>query len=72
MTLTARDASGHYAVDDVIVQTVHYALTANRPAMSSSIVASKTAPTGADRLWVVNQDNDSVSVFNATRTPAGA
>ncbi len=42
---------------------MHYPLTANRPAISSNI-ALEDRPTGADRLWVVNQDNDSVSVFN--------
>jgi PKD repeat protein len=62
VTLTARDASGTLQ-STVIVQTVHYALTANRPAMSSSIVFEDT-PTAADRLWVVNPDSDTVTVFN--------
>jgi YVTN family beta-propeller protein len=62
VTLTAKDSSGT-TQSTVIVQTVHYALTANRPAMSSSIVFEDT-PTSADRLWVVNQDSDTVTVFN--------
>jgi YVTN family beta-propeller protein len=62
VTLTARDSSGREQ-QTVIVQMVHYPLTANRPAASSNI-AVEDRPTGADRLWVVNQDNDSVSVFN--------
>ena len=64
VTVTARDASGNVQ-STTIVQTVHYALTANRPAMSSNL-ALDDRPTGADRLWVVNQDNDSVSIFNTT------
>ena len=62
VTLTARDASGREQ-QTVIVQMVHHPLTARRPAVSSNIVV-EDRPTGADRLWVVNQDNDSVSVFD--------
>ena len=62
VTLVARDASGQEQ-QTVIVQMVHYPLTANRPTASSNL-AIEDRPTGADRLWVVNQDNDSVSVFN--------
>jgi YVTN family beta-propeller protein len=62
VTLTARDASGREQ-QTVIVQTVHYPLTAKRPTVSSNIQVEDRA-TGADRLWIVNQDNDSVSVFN--------
>jgi YVTN family beta-propeller protein len=62
VTLTVRDAAGREQ-QTVIVQMVHYPLTANRPAASSSL-AIEDRPTGADRLWVVNQDTDSVSVFN--------
>jgi YVTN family beta-propeller protein len=43
--------------------TVHLPLTANRPAVSGNI-SVEDRPTGSDRLWVVNQDNDSVSVFD--------
>ena len=46
-----------------VVVTVHLPLTANRPAVSGNIAVEDRA-TGSDRLWVVNQDNDSVSVFN--------
>ncbi|MBW8828588.1 MAG: DUF1929 domain-containing protein, partial [Burkholderiales bacterium] len=45
------------------LQTVALPATANKPSASSNIVIQ--SPTGSDpRLWVVNQDNDSVSVFN--------
>ncbi len=64
VTVTARDASGS-TQSTTIVQTVHYPQTANRPAVSSNL-ALEDRPTGADRLWVVNQDNDSVTVFNTS------
>ena len=64
VTLTARDASGREQ-QTVIVQMVHYPLTAKRPAVSSNILVEDRA-TGADRLWIVNQDNDSISVFNTS------
>ena len=64
VTLTARDASGREQ-QTVIVQMVHYPLTAKRPAVSSNIQVEDRA-TGADRLWIVNQDNDSISVFNTS------
>ena len=62
--ITARDASGTEQVT-TITQLVHYPLTANRPAISGNI-AFEDRPTGADRFWVVNQDHNSVSAFNAT------
>ncbi|HEU4517423.1 MAG TPA: PA14 domain-containing protein, partial [Steroidobacteraceae bacterium] len=64
VTLTARDSAGREQ-QTVIVQMVHYPLTANRPAVSSNL-AVEDRPTGADRLWVVNQDNDSVTVLNTS------
>ena len=48
-----------------VAQTVHLALTAYRPAVSANLAVEDRA-TGSDRLWVVNQDNDSVSVFLTT------
>ncbi|MGH8249488.1 MAG: galactose oxidase-like domain-containing protein, partial [Steroidobacteraceae bacterium] len=63
VTVTAIDAGGIPQVSTVVV-TVHLALTANRPAISGNLAFEDRA-TGSDRLWVVNQDNDSVSVFNA-------
>ena len=62
VTLTVNDAFG---VPDIqtFVQTIHLPLTANKPAGSSTI-AYETR-TGNDRVWVVNQDNDSVTVIDA-------
>ena len=45
------------------VQTVYLPSTANKPSASSNI-AIETPATGNARLWVVNQDNDSVSAFD--------
>jgi YVTN family beta-propeller protein len=49
---------------ETIVQTVHLPPTANRPTASSNITIEPRA-TGNARLWVVNQDSDSISVFDA-------
>ena len=63
VTVHVRDAGG--AIDSrTIVQAIHLPLTPNRPAISSNIVFEDRA-TGVDRFWVVNQDQKSVSVFNA-------
>jgi len=63
VTLTVTDARGVQQFSTVPV-TVHFPLTAMAPASSSNLAYG--APGGAtDRLWVVNQDNNSVSVFNA-------
>ena len=64
VTVTARDSSGNLQTTTV-VQRVHLPLTANRPVVSSNI-AFEDRPTGSDRLWVVNQDHDSVSVFSTS------
>jgi YVTN family beta-propeller protein len=61
--LTARDAGGTEQVT-TFVQMIHYPLTPNRPAISSNI-AFDDRPSGTDRVWVVNQDHNSVSAFNA-------
>lgn len=61
--LTARDASGTLQTT-TFTQLVHYPLTANRPGISTNI-AFDDRPTGVDRIWVVNQDHNSVSAFNA-------
>jgi YVTN family beta-propeller protein len=45
-------------------QAVHLALTANRPATSMNIVYEQRS-TGNSRIWAVNPDNDTVSVFDA-------
>ena len=61
--VTARD-SGGTTQSTTFVQLVHWPLTANRPAISGNI-AFDDRPTGVDRVWVVNQDHNSVSAFNA-------
>ena len=61
--LTARDASGTEQ-STTFVQLVHYPLTANRPAISGN-VAFEDRATGTDRVWVVNQDHNSVSAFSS-------
>jgi YVTN family beta-propeller protein len=62
VTVTALDDRG-VPVSKTFVQIVQLPLTANRPNASSSI-AFETRAAG-NRVWVVNQDNDSASVFNA-------
>ncbi|HTE42579.1 MAG TPA: galactose oxidase-like domain-containing protein, partial [Steroidobacteraceae bacterium] len=62
VTVTAIDDNG-LPQSNTVVQTVHLPLTANRPTVSSNIVIEDRAAN--DRLWVINQDNDSVSVFDA-------
>ena len=69
-------APGRYLVtlnatdDSAVVRTVtfyqviHAALTARKPAISSNIILEDLA-TGNDRVWVVNPDADTVSVFDA-------
>jgi YVTN family beta-propeller protein len=61
VTVTASSA-GSPAQSQTLTQIVHLPLTANRPAMSSNIVFDGN---GGGRLWVANQDNNSVSVFAA-------
>jgi len=61
--LTARDSSGNLQ-STTFTQLVHYPLTANRPGISTN-VAFDDRPAGIDRVWVVNQDHNSVSAFNA-------
>jgi YVTN family beta-propeller protein len=55
---TAREVTASYR------QAVYAPLTAARPTASSSI-AYEDRSTANDRLWVVNPDNDSVTVFDA-------
>jgi YVTN family beta-propeller protein len=45
-------------------QAAHLPPTANRPAVSMNIIYEARA-TGNHRVWAVNQDNDTVSVFDA-------
>ncbi len=64
VTVTVRDSSGSTQTT-TIVQTVHYPLTANRPSISGNLVL-EDRPTDPDRLWVVNQDKNSVTVLNTS------
>jgi YVTN family beta-propeller protein len=45
-------------------QTIHAALTTRKPTVSSSIILEDRTAAN-DRVWVVNPDTDSVSVFDA-------
>jgi YVTN family beta-propeller protein len=63
VTVTARDGAGAQ-VSQSVTQTVYLPPTPQRPTASSSLAFE--ARSGANpRLWVVNQDNDTVSVFDA-------
>jgi len=62
VTVTATDDRGSQQ-SETFVQNVHLALTANRPSASTNVAHEQTA--GGGRVWLVNQDNDSVSVFDA-------
>jgi YVTN family beta-propeller protein len=62
VTVTATDDRG-VQVSQTFVQAVHLPLTANRPTASSTIAWEPRA--AGSRVWVVNQDNDTASVFNA-------
>lgn len=61
VTLTAIDDRG-VEQSLTFVQAIHLPLTASRPAVSMNILYE---PAGG-RVWTVNQDNDTVSVFNAS------
>ncbi len=62
VTVTAL-SEGSPAQSQTTTQVVHLPLTPNKPAMSSNIVFDSHA---GGRVWVANQDNNSVSVFNAS------
>ena len=62
--VTARDSGGSLQTT-TIVQRIHWPLTANRPASSTNLMFEDRS-TGTDRFWVVNQDHNSVSVFDAS------
>jgi YVTN family beta-propeller protein len=63
ITLTVRDGTGA-EITTSFYQAIHAILTALKPTQSSSIVFEDRA-TGNDRIWCVNPDNNSVSVFDA-------
>ncbi len=64
VVVTVRDSTGRTATAQYY-QAIHAPLTARRPSRSSSILFEDRA-TGNDRIWAVNPDNNSVSVFDAT------
>jgi large repetitive protein len=47
---------------ETFIQAIHLPHTTNRPTQSSNMAVSSN--NGLKSLWVVNQDNDTVSVFN--------
>jgi len=63
VTLTVTDDLGGNFVQQ-FAQTIHLPLTAS-PARNSTNIAYETRTGANSRVWVVNQDNDSVSVFDA-------
>lgn len=70
ITITATDDTG-FVTTTSFYQAIHAILTANRPSNSSPL-AYEIRATGGDRVWNVNPDQDTVSVFNAsTNVKAG-
>ena len=63
VTVTAIDDRG-VEQRQTVLQTIYLPLTAQKPSASSNIAVESRAGNN-DRLWVVNQDNDTVSVFDA-------
>ena len=63
VTLTVTDTRSLQQQSTTAV-TVHFPLTANRPASSGNL-AYGAPGAGNNRLWVVNQDNNSVTAFDA-------
>jgi len=64
VTVTARDGLGGEQ-RRTIIHNAYLPVTANAPAMSSNLAFEQRS--GANpRLWAVNPDNDTVSVFDAT------
>jgi len=70
VTLSVRDNAGGL-ISRSFVQTVYLAATANGPTASTNLLL-ETPASGNARLWVVNQDNNSVTAFDAvTRAKLG-
>jgi len=63
VTVSVTDGSGTVLTRS-FTQAVYLPTTANKPAASGNLVV-ETPVSGSARLWVVNQDNDSVSAFDA-------
>jgi YVTN family beta-propeller protein len=64
VAVTATDDGGT-VLGHTVTQVVHLPLTARRPTASANIAFEDRSGT-SDRVWVVNQDNDSVTAFDAT------
>jgi len=62
VTFRARDASGAL-VSRSFLQTVYLPPTVNQPTASNNLLIESN-PAGNPRLWVVNQDNDSITAFD--------
>ncbi len=62
VTLTARNSQGQISSTS-FAQAIFAAPTANAPTASSALML-EPRPAGVARLWVVNPDNDSVSVID--------
>jgi YVTN family beta-propeller protein len=70
VTLRVRDARGDLQSRSFL-QRIFLAATSNAPRHSSNLIL-ETPASGNARLWVVNQDNDSVTAFDAvTRAKLG-
>jgi len=68
VTVTAVDDSG-VPKSATVLQQIYLAPTTGQPGVSTAMAIQQPAGGGAPRLWVVNPDNDSVSVFDtASRT----
>jgi len=63
VTVTATDSRG-IAQAQTFAQTVYLAPTANRPTASSNIAYESRSGSNS-RVWVANQDNDTVTAFDA-------
>ena len=63
VTVSVTDGSGQVRSTSVI-QAIYLPTTAKPPAASSNLLL-RTRPARSLALWVVNQDNDSVTVFDA-------
>jgi large repetitive protein len=63
VTLSVRSSDGR-VTSTSFVQAITGGATSGRPVASSNIVLEPRSGANA-RLWVINQDNDSVSVFDA-------
>jgi YVTN family beta-propeller protein len=64
VTVTA-SSSGGETLSQTFLYAVYLPPTTNAPAATTNIAYEYISGGGSDRVWVVNQDNNSVSVLNA-------